>query len=109
MSIVLYNHTAPRQRNGFGTASFALAAISMFLFFALSGFATIIHETETLDGIIGVAMSLIWILNLIGIGLGIAGLAQRSSGKSSSVWGLVLNFAGLALSVTLIAIGLQVN
>ena len=58
---------------------------------------------------IGEGMVLVWIIVLIGIGLGIAGVVHRSSRKAFPILGLVLNFGILTLSVALMAIGLRMH
>jgi hypothetical protein len=108
MSIALYSETDLRSRSGLGISSFALGAISALSFMLVLGYVTLFKEAAS-NGVVGVIMVLIWIINLIGIGLGIASVVHRLSRNTFLTLGLVLNFGILTLSMTLIAIGLWIQ
>ena len=107
MSIALHSQTGLRPRSGLGISSFALT-ISTLSFMLLSGYVTVFRETASANAMIGVVMSLGWLINMIGIGLGIASVV-RGSRNTLTILGLVLNFGILTLSVALIAIGLRMH
>jgi|SRR5665213_1596968 len=111
MSMTSYGRTDMRLHIGLGVSSFALGAVGTVSFMLLAGYAAVIHNggsaTPTLDTMIGGGLMLVWISNLIGIGLGIAGAVDRPSKKTLPVLGLVLNFGILALSAAIVAIGLR--
>jgi hypothetical protein len=108
MSIALHSQTGLRPRSGLGISSFALGTISTLSFMLLSGYVTVFRETASANAMIGVVMSLVWLINMIGIGLGIASVV-RGSRNTLTILGLVLNFGILTLSVALIAIGLRMH
>jgi len=107
ISIALRSQADMRPRSGLGISSLALGAISTLSFILLTGYASVFNKTGNANAMIGEGMVLVWIINLIGTGLGIAGVAHRSSRRTFPILGLVLNFGILTLSVALIAIGLH--
>ncbi len=109
MSIAFHSQTELQPHSGLGISSFALGAFSTLSFMLLTGYASAFNETGSANAMIGEGMVLVWIINLIGIGLGIAGIARRSSRKTLPILGLVLNLGIVALSVSLMAIGLRMH
>ena len=111
MSIALHSQTDLRPRIGLGISSFALGAIGTLSFMLLAGYASVIHNTGSttpaVNTMIGEGMVLVWIINLIGIGLGIAGVVQRASRKTLPILGLVLNFGILTLGAAIVTVGLR--
>jgi hypothetical protein len=105
MSMTLQGQTGLRPRAGLGTSSFAVGAIGTLSFVLLLGWATI-DKSESTKMMLGTGMVMVWIINLIGIGLGIAGVVNRSSNKTLAILGLVLNGGIMTLSMALIAIGI---
>jgi hypothetical protein len=108
MSIALHSETDLRPRSGFGISSFALGTISALSFLLVLGYVTLFKEAAS-NGLVAVVMVLIWITNLIGIGLGIAGVVHRLSRNTFLILGLVLNFGIMTLSMALIAIGFWIQ
>jgi hypothetical protein len=113
MSIALDGRTQLRPHTGLGISSFALGTISMVSFVILVGYAGFLQNvgsaTQATNAMIGVGLLLVWIVNLTGIGLGIAAVIQHSLKKVFPVLGLVFNVGTVALSATVIAIGLSMH
>jgi hypothetical protein len=113
MSIASPSQAEPGPHIGLGIWSFTLGAIGTLSFLLLAGYAGVMHNTGSatpaVDMMIGEGMLLVWIINLIGIGLGIAGAVDGASRKTFPVLGLVLNFGILAFSAAVIAIGLRMG
>jgi hypothetical protein len=111
MSIALDSQAALRPGVGLGISSFVLGAITTLSFIFLVVCAGVAHNngtaTPAFNTMIGASLMLVWIVNLIGVGLGIAGVVQRSSNKTFPILGLVLNFGILVLGAALVAAGLH--
>lgn len=96
---------APTQEDkghsGLGIASFIISILAFFvviLFFAIDA-----SETTAGAGICGAAFA-----NLVGIGLGIAGVAQGDRKKVFAILGLVFNVLAILGVVGLMLIGIAV-
>jgi hypothetical protein len=109
VSIVLHNQTDLRPRSGLGISSFGLGAIGTLSFVLLTGYASVFNKTGSANATIGEGLVLVWTINLIGIGLGIAGVVHRSSRNTFPILGLVLNLGILTLGMTLMEIGLRMR
>jgi hypothetical protein len=113
MSSALDGRTQLRPNTGLGISSFTLGTISMVSFVILMGYAGFLQNaglaTAATNALVGVGLLLVWIVNLTGIGLGIAGVMQHSLKKVFPILGLVFNVGTLALSATVIAIGLSMH
>jgi hypothetical protein len=106
MSMTLQGQTGLRPSAGLGVSSFAVGAIGTLSFVLLLGWATI-DKSESTKPMLGAGLVMVWIINLIGIGLGIAGVVKGSSNKTLSILGLVLNGGIVVISAALIAIALR--
>ena len=113
MSIALHSQTDPRPYIGLGISSFTFGAIGTLSFMLLAGYAGVSHNlgstTPQINTMIGFGMVLVWIVNVIGVGLGIAGAVNNPSRKTFSILGLVLNFGILTLSAAIIVVGLRMS
>ena len=109
MSSVFNTEAAAPCRGGLGIASFALGAISVFAFILLSVYATAFNRAASANTLIGEIMALIWMINSLGIGLGVAGIVRRRARKTFAVLGITANLGLMSLSAALIAIGLHVG
>jgi hypothetical protein len=112
VSITSHSQADLRPHIGLGISSFAVGAIGTLSFVLLVVYAVVLHNTgratAEVNAMIGGGMVLVWTMNLIGIGLGIAA-AMDSSKKTFAVLGLVLSFGTLALSAAIVAIGLRMG
>ena len=107
---------ARRKHSELGVASFVVLLVSCALFLAApvilvmhrNVFAELPLLPLAINFLVGMLPIAAVFLNLIGVGLGIAGAAQRNRRKVFAVLGIVLNgsaillFAGLALVSTLL-------
>ncbi|MBI4329764.1 MAG: hypothetical protein HY673_00610 [Chloroflexi bacterium] len=101
----------PRKHSGFGTASFI---ISMVMGIFLAGdllVAGILVARKTPDDslaliIVGLFMFVAMFGCLVGVGLGIAGVVDRTRRKVFSVLGLILNSALILVIATVLIVGL---
>jgi hypothetical protein len=113
MSIALDGRTQLRPHTGLGISSFTLGVISLIAFVALTGYAGLLqttgHATEATNTLVGVGVLLIWIANLVGIGLGIAGAVQHCLRKVFPTLGLVFNVGNLLLSAAIVAVGISMH
>jgi hypothetical protein len=113
MSITMENQATIRTHKGKGIASFIVGVISFVLFLVLIGAATVLTQTgkvtQATNAIIGLGLFAICFVDLIGIGLGIFGAADRTSKKTYPTLGLVLNIAILVLFAILLLIGLAMK
>ena len=113
MSITMENQAIIRTHKGKGIASFVMGVTSVILFLVLIGAATVMTQTGKLtpaiNVIIGLGMFAACFVDLIGIGLGIFGAADRTSKKTYPALGLSLNIAILALFAALVVIGLSIK
>ena len=70
-----------------------------------------IHNTSSatpaVNMVIGFGVMLVWLISLIGVGLGIAGAMDSLSRKTFPVLGLVFNVGLLTVSSSIVAIGLR--
>jgi hypothetical protein len=109
MSSIPNDQAAAKAYDGFGIASFALAAIAMLSFGMLLVYATAFNTSGDANATIGECMVLIWMINYLGIGLGVASLACRRVSKSFPALGISMHFGLLLLSGALVAIGLHMR
>ena len=109
MSAIPTDHSNAKAYDGFGVASFTHGAIAVFSFGVLSVFATAVNKSEGANAVIGECSALIWIIDSLGIGLGIAGIVRRRTRKVFAVFGLAANLGLMSLSAALIAIGLHMR
>jgi len=102
-----------RRHKGLGIASFIITLICVVLTILLFGIAGAMTNagkaTPEFNMIVGFGIIFVGFVDLIGIGLGIAGAADRSSKKVFPVLGLVFGIGILLLAGALIAIGLAMK
>ena len=113
MSITMENQATIRTHKGKGIASFALGVTSVVGILALIGAAAVMTKTgkltPELNVILGLGMISAVFVDLIGIGLGFFGAADRTSKKTYPALGLVLNIGILVLFAALVVIGLSIK
>ncbi len=93
-----------------GITSFVIGVLSIFLdfgIFAVAGYMKASgQQTPAVNKIVGTSILLLLGVCLLGIGLGIAGAADRTSKKAFPVIGIVLGTAVFLLTGALVAIGI---
>jgi hypothetical protein len=103
----------PRKHKGLGIASFVITVVSFVLVLlavVIAGVVTMAHKaTPEINTIIGLFLFIVWLLDLIGIGLGIAGALDRTSKKVFPILGIVIGAAVLLGSAAIVAIGFAVR
>jgi len=110
--MVMENQMATRTHKGKGIASFVIGVTSVATVVALIAAATVSQiktgkVTPELTMILGLGMISVAFVDLIGLGLGAFGAADRASKKTFPALGLTLNVAMLALFVVSVVIGLS--
>jgi hypothetical protein len=110
MTIAMENQATVRRHKGAGIASFFIGVTSVISTLALLFTVGVMRQTgkptPDVDVIIGLGLISICFVDLIGIGLGIFGTADRSSKKAYPVMGLILNIGSMVLFASLVVIGL---
>jgi hypothetical protein len=100
-----------RRHKGLGIASFIIALLCVVLILLLFGVAGALtasgKATNEMNMMVGLGLFFAWTVDVIGIGLGIAGALDRGSKKVFPVLGLIFGVAILAISVALVLIGLS--
>lgn len=110
MTMAMENHTTARSHKGTGIASFVVGVSCVTLVMGLIGTAGVMAKSGKLTPefgmIVGLGIILSFGAELVGLGLGIFGAADRSSKKVYPVLGLILNATILMLVGALIFIGM---
>ena len=110
MTMTLENQSVIRTHKGTGIASFIIGVTCIITIMVLIGIAGVMtntgRATAELNMILGLGMISAVLVDLIGIGLGVFGAADRSSKKVYPVLGLILNVVVVALFAALLIIGL---
>jgi ABC-type antimicrobial peptide transport system permease subunit len=75
-----------KKHSGMGIASFIISLVMLFIQILIYNFFTTHGHSDSLGALI-----LCFIANLVGVGLGIAGLAQKGRKRIFSVLGTTLN------------------
>jgi membrane glycosyltransferase len=100
-----------RRHKGLGIASFVIAITMLVCIFALFVVAGLLKEsgatTSKSNMITGFAMFFCWLVNVVGIALGIAGCIDGSAKKTFPILGIVIGGAELLLSACLVIIGIK--
>jgi hypothetical protein len=95
--------------SGIGIASFIVSVLALVILIAAFAVITVSVTSAGVDKRLevgaGLAIAITWLLNLIGLGLGIAGAAQKGSKKVFSVLGIVFSAATILVSVAVIVLG----
>ena len=101
------------RHRGLGIASFIIAMVVLLLIFLVFGVAGALRvsgvKNPAIDVVIGLAAIALWLANLVGIGLGIAGLIDKTSKKTFPILGLVIGAGTLAISVGVVLIGIRMS
>ena len=99
------------RHKGLGIASFVISiAVLVFVFFlfiiagAMKNAGT---ATPAADMVFGGAIFFFWLLDAVGVAIGIAGALDRTAKKTFPVLGIVIGGAVLVLSIVLVLIGLK--
>lgn|SRR5262249_10189407 len=99
------------RHRGLGIASFAVAMVVLLLIFLVFGVAGVLKvsgiKNPAIDVIIGLGIIVLWLANLVGIGLGIEGVVDKTSKKIFPILGLVIGAGTLAISVGAVVIGIR--
>ena len=103
---------APVLRHGaLGIASFSVSLQMVTVFFLDMAFAGYARATSTatpsVNGVIGMILLFSWLLGLISIGLGIAGLRDKTAKRGFSIAGIVISAAAITLSLSMMILGLS--
>jgi len=105
------NEPPPRRHKGLGIASFIIALSVLVVTVLIFLVAGVMHNagasSPTANAIIGSAIFFLWFLDLVAVGLGIAGAVDSASKKAFPVLGIVIGSITLVLSAALIVIGLR--
>jgi hypothetical protein len=112
-AMTMENQSVIRTHKGTGIASFIIGVTCTITVMVLIGFAGVMtstgRATPELNMILGLGMISAVFVDLIGIGLGVFGAADRSSKKTYPVLGLILNVLVVVLFVALLIIGLSMR
>ena len=99
------------RHRGLGISSFILSLLTAAMFILDTAFTAYAHETGTatqgVNAVIGIIMFFAWVLGLISIGLGIAGLRDRTAKRAFSITGVSISGVVFALSLGLMVLGLS--
>jgi hypothetical protein len=99
------------RHKGLGIASFVIAIVVLVLVFLLFLVAGVMKSsgaaTPTANAVIGSLIFLLWLIDVVGVAIGIAGAMDRTAKKTFPVLGIVIGGAVLLLSIILIVIGLK--
>jgi|SRR5580698_6127761 hypothetical protein len=99
------------RHKGLGIASFVIAIVVLVLVFLLFLIAGVMKTsgaaTPTANAVIGSLIFLLWLIDVVGVAIGIAGVLDRTAKKTFPVLGIVIGGAVLLLSIVLIVIGLK--
>jgi hypothetical protein len=99
------------RHKGLGIASFVIAIVVLVLVFLLFLIAGVMKTsgaaTPTANAVIGSLIFLLWLIDVVGVAIGIAGVMDRTAKKTFPVLGIVIGGAVLVLSIILIVIGLK--
>jgi hypothetical protein len=104
----------PRLRHGgLGISSFVISIIALIFIVMLFAVAGAVRASgrsaPAVDTVVGLAMLLGWIADLIAIGLGIAGALDKRSKKTFPILGLVIGLGTILLTGALVAVGLTMR
>ena len=96
-----------RKHRGLGIASFVIALsflVLIVVLFAVAGAVKLSGaESPAIDAAVGLIMILFWVCQLVALGLGTAGLFDKSSKKAFPVLGVLIS--GLCVVFTAAAVG----
>jgi hypothetical protein len=105
------NDAAVLRHNGLGIASFSVSCAVIFCFFVIVAIAGVLNTTGTAtpaaNSIVGFSIFLVALVDLVGLGLGIAALFDKTAKKVLPILGLTLGVGGLLIVGALIVIGLK--
>lgn len=107
-----YDKANMKENSGVGIASFVISLVSILLIiicFSLSNSnsSTITEVINSpADILLGLAFIGIFMLNVCGFGLGIAGLFFKKKKKTLSIWGIVLNLLLIMIFILILIIGI---
>src|SRR5262245_16571364 len=113
MTMVLENPSVIRGHKGLGIASFIIGVICLITVMGLVVTAGVVtnagRATPEFNMLIGLSMISVVLVDLVGIMLGIFGVANRTSKKVYPVLGLILNVLVVALFTALLIVGLSMR
>jgi hypothetical protein len=109
------NNTDTLKHSGLGIASFVISLVTGLVEFLVIISAGVLEmqgqmsETSGAAVVIGMFIILGMLANLVGIGLGIAAIAQNKAKKLFGILGLIFNGCLVILILGLIFIGIMVS
>lgn len=104
---------AQKKQSGLGTASLIIGIASILgvcLTFGLSFYSQSVppQTAETLTTIVGLGGICSLAIGLLGIGLGIAGVFQKTPSKTFAIIGLILSAMGFLVMCVIMVLGVAV-
>ena len=113
--IVLQENLKPirEKHSGLGISAFIIAMVSGVIFWISVIMATAVElsngsggDAELMYGLVGLVMFFVLFLNLIGTGLGIAGVIQKTKKRLFAILGIVFNGLTIVVFIFLLILGL---
>jgi len=106
----MMQEVAAKRHDGMGIASFIIGVVSIFAdvgIFAVAGYLKATgQQTPAINMIVGSCILLLLGICLLGIGLGIAGAADRTSKKVFPVLGIIICASVLLFTGALVGYGI---
>jgi hypothetical protein len=101
---------AVRRHGGLGVTSFIIGVLSIFVDLGIFGVAGYLkqsgQQTPAVNMIVGSCILLLLGVCLLGLGLGIAGAADRTSKKIFPIFGIIICAAVFLLTCALVDVGI---
>jgi hypothetical protein len=102
---------AASRHGGLGIASFIIGVVLIFIDFGIFTIAAVLkatgQQTQASNIVLGACILLLGCFCLLGIGLGIAGAADRTSKKAFPVLGIILCAGVFLITAGLVTIGIM--
>jgi hypothetical protein len=99
------------RHGGLGVTSFVMSVVVLVLIVVLFGVAGAMKAagtaTPATNVVVGLAIIVLWVLDLVAIALGIAGAIDNTSKKVFPILGLVLAVGTAVISAGLVVIGMH--
>ena len=101
------------KHGGLGIASFVISVVILLLIVVLFGIAGVLKVSGGMNPaiqiVVGFAIILMWLVDLVGIGLGIAGAIDKKSKKTFPVLGIIIGVGIAVISVAVVVIGIRMG
>jgi hypothetical protein len=99
------------RHRALGISSFLVSLLTVTVFVLDMVFAGYAHATGTatpgVNAVIGIMLFFSWFLGLVSIGLGIAGLRDKTAKRGFAIAGMGISGAAITLSLGLMILGLS--